>query len=155
VSVDTRLAETPVTVDAGSAPAATAAPADIEFTDTAATQNLARELRDADFGRLKAVLAQTRADLDFNTHAITQLRRTVEKTPPRDRTEFDSASAQVRVREVALRHSIAAASTAAPDKAADAQAQVARDYEAYARAVAVAEAVAQKFRGAANVASNR
>jgi hypothetical protein len=112
-----------------------------------------RDLRDADSSRLKVVLAQTRAELDINAHALSQLRRISRNTEPRDRTEFDSAAVQVRVLEVALRNSIAAASSASPDDAADAQAQVARDYEAYARAVAVAEAIGQKFRGTAKLAT--
>lgn len=99
------------------------------------------------------VLAQTRAELDINAHALTQLRRIAQKNAPRDRTEFDAASVQMRVLEVALRSSIAAAATASPAEAAEAQAQVARDYEAYARAVAVAEAAAQRFHGTAAIAA--
>ncbi len=114
-----------------------------------------KELRDADYARLKAVLAQLRASLDYNTRSMNQLHRVVRKLPREDRSQFDSAYAQVRAREVALRNSIIAASTATPENAAAAQAQVAADYEAYARAITVADATARASREAfANNSSN-
>lgn len=79
---------------------------------------------------------------------MVQLRRIARQLPHEDRSQFDSAYAQVRAREVALRASILAASTASPEQAAEAQARVAADYEAYARAVTVADATARASRQA-------
>ena len=139
-------------VSSSDSSAVTAPRADTGFAAPSNPHTLTHEIRDADASRLKVVLAQTRAELDINAHALTQLRQIARKKAPRDRTEFDAASIQMRMLEVALRTSIAAAATASPADAAEAQAQVARDYEAYARAVAVAEAAAQKFHGTAQLA---
>ena len=98
-----------------------------------------------EFSRLKAVLGQLKLNLDASSHSLVQLRRTAKTKPPQDRSQFDFAYAQVRVCEVALRTSIAEASTAAPENAADLQAKVAANYEAYARAVTVAQSVAKNF----------
>lgn len=107
------------------------------------------DVRSADLARLKAVLAQLRTGLDRSAGSVVQLRRVTRRLPLEDRSQFDSAYAQVRACEVALRTSILAASTATPEHARDAQAKVAEDYEAYARAVMVAEATAKQSRPAA------
>ena len=103
------------------------------------------EIRGADFSRLKAVLSQLRANLDVSSRSLVQLKRVARHSPEQDRTQFDFAYAQVRACEVALRTSIAAASEAPPESAATLQAKVAENYEAYARAVTVAQAVAKNF----------
>lgn len=124
------------------------------MSDALNARSLASDLREADYNRLKAVLAQTTNNVDLTSRSVAELRRVVRKkeAKPVDLAEFDSAYQQVRVREVALRNSILAASSAPPEIAAAAQAQVAADYEAYARAVTVAEATARVTRGA--LASN-
>jgi hypothetical protein len=107
------------------------------------------EVRHADAARLKAVLYQLRVGLDTTARSLVAVRQNVVAEVPReDRREFDSAFVQVRLREVALRNSIAAASNAEPGERSEAQAQVARDYEAYARAVVVAQAMLRSTSGA-------
>lgn len=68
------------------------------------------------------------------------------KLPDQDRTQFDAAYAQVRMWEMELRKSIQLASGASPEDAPAAQAKVAADYEAYARALTVAEAATRSLR---------
>lgn len=145
-----------------SAPVATSTSSDLAPTARDSLEPLqlpvsSNYLRDAEFARLKAVLSQLRATLDTNARSVVQLRRIVRKLPREDRSQFDNAYAQVRVREVALRNSIIAASTASPEQAAAAQAQVAADYEAYARAVTVANATSRASREALanNIADGR
>ena len=96
---------------------------------------------------MKAVLSQLRTSLDHNARSLAQLKRAARgtQTPIQDRSEFDFAYAQVRACEVALRSSIEAASSASAETAAELQAKVADNYEAYARAVTVAHAVAKNF----------
>lgn len=107
------------------------------------------EIRHSDAARLKAVLYQLRVGLDTTSRSLVAVRQNVVAEVPReDRREFDSAFVQVRLREVALRNSIAAASNAEPGERSEAQAQVARDYEAYARAVVVAQAMLRSASGA-------
>lgn len=107
-----------------------------------------REVREVDAARLKAVLYQLRIGLDATSRSLVTAQRIAKDDTPRDdRPEFDAAFVQVRIREVALRNSIAAASEAPADQAADAQARVAADYEAYARALTVAHALLQASRG--------
>jgi hypothetical protein len=107
-----------------------------------------RDIRDTEYARLKAVLSQLKLGLDTSARSIAQLRHVVRKEEPKGHGQFDSAYVQVRACEVALRKSILAASEASPETAAAAQAQVAADYEAYARAVTVAEATARASRTA-------
>jgi hypothetical protein len=105
---------------------------------------LSQEVRDADYSRLKAVLAQMKTNLEFSALALDELKREKpKKKATQKRTESELAFDQVRFRELQLRGSIDRASTATPDMAAQAQAQVASDYEAYARAVAAAESVSK------------
>jgi hypothetical protein len=104
-----------------------------------------------ELARLKAVLGQLRTGLDHSSTSVAQLRRVTRRLPLPDRSQFDMAYAQVRACEVALRASILAASNAAPSEARKAQSKVAEDYEAYARAVMVAEATAKTSRAAALV----
>ncbi len=108
-----------------------------------------QQVRNTELARLKAVLAQLRTGLDNSSRSLVQVRKVTRRLPLEDRTQFDAAYAQVRAREVALRASILVASNAPADKAAAAQQQVAEDYEAYARAVTVAEATAKSSRAAA------
>ena len=103
------------------------------------------DIRDVEFNRLKAVLGQLKLNLDASAHSLVQLKRTAKAKPLQDRTQFDFAYAQVRVCEVALRTSIAEASIAPAETAPQLQAKVAENYEAYARAVTVAQAVAKNF----------
>jgi hypothetical protein len=91
------------------------------------------------------VLSQLRTSLDVSSRSLIQLKRTARRSPQQDRTQFDFAYAQVRAREVALRASIVAASEAPAESAAALQAKVAENYEAYARAVTVAQAVGKNF----------
>jgi hypothetical protein len=107
-----------------------------------------QEVRNTEFARLKAVMSQLKLGLDTSSRSVMQLRHIVRKEQPQGHGQFDSAYVQVRACEVALRRSILAASQAAPEDAAAAQAQVAADYEAYARAVTVAEATARASRTA-------
>ena len=58
------------------------------------------------------------------------------------RARFDTAYQQVRVSEETLRRSLLDARRASPERTAEAQARLASDYEAYADAVAAAEATA-------------
>ena len=105
------------------------------------------EVRDAEYPRLKAVLAQLKAGLETSSRSLAQLQRTTRRKPEKpvieDRSVFDFAYAQVRACEVALRNSIEAASMATPENAAELQAKVAENYEAYARAVTVAKSTAK------------
>jgi hypothetical protein len=110
------------------------------------------DIRDADYPRLKAVLSQLKAGLDTSSRSLAQIRRTTRRKPiqqptivQQDHSPFDFAYAQVRACEVALRTSIEAASTATPENAAELQAKVAQNYEAYARAVTVAQATAKNY----------
>jgi hypothetical protein len=107
------------------------------------------EVRDAEFYRLKAVLSQLKAGLDTSSRTMVQLRRTAQKkakaAPVQDRSTFDFAYQQVRACEVALRTSIEQASLATPEDAPALQAKVAENYEAYARAVTVAQSLAKNF----------
>lgn len=113
-----------------------------------------REIREVDAARLKAVLYQLRVGLDATSRSLVSAQRVVRTDVQRDeRPQFDAAFVQVRRREVALRNSIAAATEAPPEQAAEAQAQVAADYEAYARALTVAHALLQSSRGALATAS--
>lgn len=108
-----------------------------------------REIRDIDAARLKAVLFQLRLGLDATSRSLVSAHQVARQEVQRDeRPQFDAAFVQVRMREVALRNSIAAASEAPPEKAAEAQAKVAADYEAYARALTVAHSLLQASRGA-------
>lgn len=112
--------------------------------------------------RLKSLLSQVKDSVNVTATSVAQLQlailtqyehrirdkrsdpmkpKTVE--PERLFSPSDDAFAQVRAREAILRQSIAAASIAPPETAAAAQAQVAADYEAYARAVTVAETAAR------------
>lgn len=105
---------------------------------------LANQVRDVDYGRLKAVLGEMKLNLEFSTVAMSELRQSIPKPAVvKKRTDTDLAFEQVRYRELALRNSIANASNAPAEVAAAAQAQVAADYEAYARAVAAAESIAR------------
>ena len=92
-------------------------------------------------------MSQLKAGLDASSHSLVQLRRTAKEKPLpiQDRSQFDFAYAQVRACEVALRSSIEQASNAPVESAAELQAKVAENYEAYARAVTVAQAVAKNF----------
>jgi hypothetical protein len=105
------------------------------------------DLREVEFSRLKAVLSQLKAGLDASSHSLVQLRRTARQQPVpfQDRSQFDFAYAQVRACEVALRTSIEQAGNASAESAGELQAKVAENYEAYARAVTVAQAVAKNF----------
>lgn len=96
---------------------------------------------------MKAVLSQLKAGLDTSSRTLAQLRRTAKATPApvQDRTQFDFAYAQVRACEVALRTSIEAASLAPAETAAELQAKVAENFEAYSRAVTVAKSIAKNF----------
>jgi hypothetical protein len=106
----------------------------------------------ADYVRLKFVLAHLKQNVNITSQSVARLRTLAflneEASSKRDRkhrvepvklTPADSAFAQIRVLEAALRDSIAAAGEASPETAAAAQSKVARDYEAYAHAVTVAE----------------
>jgi hypothetical protein len=74
---------------------------------------------------------------------VENIKRTVQKKKSEARSEFDDAYAQVRIREAALRASIDAAQRAPAEAAEAFQARVAQDYEAYSRAVIVAESLAR------------
>ena len=120
------------------------APLEARFLDGTSGE----EIRDADYSRLKALLSQLKANVDANSIVLVQLKRTAQKkksAAPPDRTPFDFAYAQVRACEVALRASIDEASTATPEHAVSLQAKVADSYEAYARAVTVAQSIAKNF----------
>lgn len=106
---------------------------------------LGNELRGADYAKLKAVLSQMRTNLEVSSVAVVQLRRVVRRqdATPRERAQKEVAFDEVQFREQALRDSIAKASTAPAEVAAAFQAQVAADYEAYARAVTAAETAAR------------
>ena len=108
------------------------------------------DVRDAEYPRLKAILAQLKAGLETSSRSLAQLQRTTRRKSERpvvteDRSHFDFAYAQVRACEVALRNSIEAASFATPENAAELQAKVAENYEAYARAVTVAKSTAKSM----------
>jgi hypothetical protein len=91
-----------------------------------------------------------RIHLDLSTEAVAELKRETPRRPvATKRSETDIAFDQVRYREEVLRNSIARASAASADVVGDAQAQVAADYEAYARAVAAAESISRVSRVAA------
>jgi hypothetical protein len=92
------------------------------------------------------MLSLVRIDLDARSRSVVQLRQIAKKLPHPDRNQFDSAYAQVRMWEVELRKSILEASQASADTAQAAQAKVASDYEAYARALTVADAAARALR---------
>jgi hypothetical protein len=128
-------------------PADVAAPSQIsDMVDALTIPVPIRDVRDADYPRLKAVMSQLKAGLDTSTRSLSQIRRTArrkEVKPLEDRSHFDFAYAQVRACEVALRSSIAAASLATPETAPELQAKVAQAYEAYSRAVTVAQATAK------------
>ena len=118
---------------------------------------VAIEIRNADYSRLQAILAQTQARIDIASRSVAHMRYIVqqEKPEPIDRRPFDDAFQQVRICEVALRNSIVAASKASPEEAAAAQAQVAANYEAYARAVTVAESMTKAASGGALASNSR
>jgi hypothetical protein len=116
-----------------------------------APANLQRIVQ-ADPVRLKVVLAHLRENVAITSQSVARLRTIAflnqEAEWKRDRkhrveplklTPTDSAFAEVRSLEAALRDSIAAAAAASPEAAAAAQAEVADRYEAYARAVTIAE----------------
>jgi hypothetical protein len=103
------------------------------------------QLREADFSRLKALLAQLNGALDTCSRAVEKFKRAVKKKKAEERSEFDDAYAQVRARESALRNSIEAAQRASATEAERFQARVAEDYEAYSRAVIVAESLARQL----------
>jgi hypothetical protein len=116
-----------------------------------------RDIRDADYPRLKAVMSQLKAGLDTSARSLAQIRLTAQRKqskPTEDRSHFDFAYSQVRACELALRASIEAASLATEETAAELQAKVAENYEAYSRAVTVARATA-KSHLADNSASQR
>jgi hypothetical protein len=119
-----------------------------EVASSLETMPTPRDIRDTEFARLKAMLSQVKLGLDTSSRSVTQLRRVMKKETPHEPGQFDSAYVQVRACEVALRKSILAASMASPEEASAAQAQVASDYEAYARSVTVAEATARASGGA-------
>jgi hypothetical protein len=96
---------------------------------------------------------QLKAGLDTSSRSLAQIRRTARRKPveqqqpviAQDHSPFDFAYAQVRACEVTLRMSIEAASLATPENAAELQAKVAQSYEAYSRAVTVAQATAKNY----------
>jgi hypothetical protein len=92
------------------------------------------------------MLSLVRTDLDTSSRSVVQLRQIAKKLPQPDRSQFDSAYAEVRMWEVELRKSILEASQASSETAPAAQAKVASDYEAYARALTVADAAARALR---------
>lgn len=117
----------------------------------------------ADPVRLKVVLAHLRENVNITSQSVARLRTIAflnqEAVSKRDRkhrveplklTPTDSAFAEVRSLEAALRDSIAAAAEASPEAAAAAQSKVAEHYEAYARAVTVAENLARAASRAAS-----
>jgi hypothetical protein len=122
-----------------------------ELVDALSIPVTVGDIRDADYPRLKAVLSQLKAGLDTSSTSLAQIRRTTRRKPEQqpaivqDHSPFDFAYAQVRACEVALRTSIEAASTATPENAAELQAKVAQNYEAYSRAVTVAQATAKNY----------
>ena len=124
-----------------------------QIADTLSLPVPLADVRDVDYPRLKAVLSQLKAGLDTSSRSLAQIRRTARKKAEQptvqptiqDHSPFDFAYQQVRACEVALRASIEAASTATPDNAAELQSKVAQNYEAYARAVTVAQATAKTY----------
>jgi TolA-binding protein len=111
------------------------------------TATVTSELHDADFARLKALLAQIEKNLDLTADAVKDLQRTTSKKQNKDKakalTDAEVAFDEVRLREQALRDSISRAKSAPPEIVSAAEEQVAADYAAYAYAVAAAESKAR------------
>lgn len=104
---------------------------------------LPNELRRADYPEFKALLDELKATLEVCTRSLDELHRAARRQRKVERSALDEAFAQVRVREQVLRASLVAAQNAPPEKARALQSQVAAAYEAYSRAVTVAEATAR------------
>jgi hypothetical protein len=103
-----------------------------------------KSIREADFSQRESVTADVQARLDASTRLVGELQAKAETTGERVRRAFGTALTDVRKQEKQLRASLKAGAKATNGSAwGEAQSALARDYEAYAHAVAQAEAAAQ------------
>lgn len=98
------------------------------------------EIRNSSFETRDAVYSQVDASLQTTHVAMAQLRQRGSQLSGQARDQFKNAYEQLRLREQALRDSLRDARSASAATYADAQAKLASDYDAYAQAVAAAEA---------------
>ena len=109
--------------------------------DTAA---MVRTIREAAFAARDTVTAEVGAKLDASTKAVARLQVHVQETGKKSREEFTKALVEVRAHEKALRTSLKATTKAAGESTwGEVQSALAKEYGAYAEAVAKAEATVQ------------
>jgi len=98
------------------------------------------EIRNSSFETRDTVYSRVDASLQTTHVAMAQLRQRGSQLSGQAREQFKNAYEQLRIREQALRDSLRDARSASAATYADAQAKLASDYDAYAQAVAAAEA---------------
>lgn len=111
---------------------------------TVNTASTVSEIQHAAFSAHKELAADIEARVDASTKVMTDLREKAEAAGDKSRQEFAKALVEVRAREKALRTSLKATTKAAGESTwGEVQSALAKDYGAYAEAVAKAEAAAQ------------
>lgn len=104
------------------------------------TTETTAQIRNSTFETRDTVLSQVDTTLKTTHESMAQLRQRGSELSGDARDEFKNAYEQLRLREQALRESIREARHATVSTYPDAQAKLASDYDAYAEAVAAAEA---------------
>lgn len=104
------------------------------------TTEMTAQIRNSSFETRDGVYSQVDANLQTSHVAMAQLRQRGSQLSGQARDQFKNAYEQLRLREQALRESLREARSASAATYADAEAKLASDYEAYAQAVAAAEA---------------
>lgn len=104
------------------------------------TTETTTQIRNSTFETRDTVITQVDSTLKTTHVAMAQLRQRGSQLSGDARAQFKSAYEQLRLREQALRESLRNARQASASTYADAQAKLASDYDAYAQAVAAAEA---------------
>jgi len=101
------------------------------------------DIRNASQATRTTMLAQVDSSLDASARAVADLRRSGRELKGEARARFDAAYDDLRAQEKTVKRSLSTARKAKDSTWADAQSQLASDYEAYAQAVSRAEAAAQ------------
>ena len=100
-----------------------------------------QSIRNASIETRKELAAEIQARLDASSQALNQLKARADRAGERTRAEFGRAMKQVRSAEKELRSSLKATVKATKESTWGAvQSELAKDYSAYAEAVAAAEA---------------
>jgi hypothetical protein len=102
--------------------------------------DVVHQIHDTSFAGREAVTKDVDAKIDATSHTLSDLRHSARELKGDARDRFNAAYDDVRAKEKALKSSLKEARKATEANWAEAQAKLASDYDAYAQAVASAEA---------------